>query len=194
MCSFSYRTGVTCRFREIILIEEGYVNKQINTTNNNNSIFIIIIIIINNNNNYNMQATGPVRQKGNENEKAKEQKAEKQKRKWVDKRGTWSQSSETAKKEVNLSQYVQVISSFTFDLGFVHPLQDVALHQCLPLSSVCCFPVPGPFTFGLSFVHPLQDVAFYQCLPLSSVCCFSLPGGSPLPCYVVLPSSAWSSS
>ena len=27
-------------------------------------------------------------------------------------------------------------------LGFVHPLQDVALHQCLPLSSVCCFPVP----------------------------------------------------
>ena len=28
-------------------------------------------------------------------------------------------------------------------LGFVHPLQDVALHQCLPLSSVCCFPNPG---------------------------------------------------
>ena len=26
---------------------------------------------------------------------------------------------------------------------FVHPLQDVALHQCLPLSSVCCFPVTG---------------------------------------------------
>ena len=28
-------------------------------------------------------------------------------------------------------------------LGFVHPLQDVALHQCLPLSSVCCCPNPG---------------------------------------------------
>ena len=32
---------------------------------------------------------------------------------------------------------------FTFHLGFVHPLQDVALHQCCPLSSVYCFPVPG---------------------------------------------------
>ena len=28
-------------------------------------------------------------------------------------------------------------------LGSVHPLQDVALHQCLPLPPVCCFPVPG---------------------------------------------------
>ena len=28
-------------------------------------------------------------------------------------------------------------------LGFVHPLQDVALHQCLPSLSVCCFPNPG---------------------------------------------------
>ena len=36
-----------------------------------------------------------------------------------------------------------LLSCFTFHLGFVHPLQDVALHQCLPLSSVCCFPVPG---------------------------------------------------
>ena len=32
---------------------------------------------------------------------------------------------------------------FTFHLGFVHPLQDVALHKCLPLYSVCCFPVPS---------------------------------------------------
>ena len=38
-----------------------------------------------------------------------------------------------------------LLSCFTFHLGFVHPLQDVALHQCLPLSSVCCFPV-SPFT------------------------------------------------
>ena len=28
-------------------------------------------------------------------------------------------------------------------LGFVHLLQDVALHQCLPSSSVCCLPNPG---------------------------------------------------
>ena len=49
-------------------------------------------------------------------------------------------------------------------------------------------------TFHLGFVHPLQDVALHQCLPLSSVCCFPVPGGSLLPCYVVLSSSAWSSS
>ena len=52
------------------------------------------------------------------------------------------------------------------------------------------FPVRG---FRLGFVHPLQDVALHQCLPLSPVCCFSVPGGSLLLCYVVLPSSAWSS-
>ena len=78
-----------------------------------------------------------------------------------------------------------LLSCFTFHLGFVHPLQDVVLHQCLPLSSVCCFLVsPSPrlcpstagcslpsmpsivlclllscFTFHLGFVHPLQDVS-----------------------------------
>ena len=31
----------------------------------------------------------------------------------------------------------------TFHLGFVHPLQDVTLRQCLPLPSVYCFPVSG---------------------------------------------------
>ena len=46
----------------------------------------------------------------------------------------------------------------------------------------------------LGFVHPLQGVALHQCLPLSSVCCFPNPGGSLLLCYVILPSSAWSSS
>ena len=46
----------------------------------------------------------------------------------------------------------------------------------------------------LGFVHPLQDVALHQCLPSSSVCCFPNPGGSLLLCYVILPSSAWSSS
>ena len=48
--------------------------------------------------------------------------------------------------------------------------------------------------FCLDFVHPLQDVALHQCLPLSSVCCFPGPGGSLLLCYVIVPSSAWSSS
>ena len=46
----------------------------------------------------------------------------------------------------------------------------------------------------LGFVHPLQDVALHQCLPVSSVRCSPNPGGSLLLCYVVLPSSAWSSS
>ena len=36
-----------------------------------------------------------------------------------------------------------LLSCFTFHLGFVHPLQDLAPHQYLPLSCVCCFPVPG---------------------------------------------------
>ena len=49
-------------------------------------------------------------------------------------------------------------------------------------------------SFHLGFVHPLQDVALHQCLPSSSVCCFPNPGGSLLLYYVVLPSSAWSSS
>ena len=46
----------------------------------------------------------------------------------------------------------------------------------------------------VGFVHPLQDVALHQCLPLSSLCCFPNSGGSLLLCYVILPSSAWSSS
>ena len=46
----------------------------------------------------------------------------------------------------------------------------------------------------LGFVHPLQDVALHQCLSSSSVCCLPNPGGSLLLCYVILPSSAWSSS
>ena len=42
-------------------------------------------------------------------------------------------------------------------LGFVHPLQDVAFHQCLPLSSVCCFPVPGGSLFlAMSSCHLLH--------------------------------------
>ena len=63
------------------------------------------------------------------------------------------------------------VNAFTFHLGFVYPLQDVALHQCLPLSSVNCDIGFSPFTFHLGFVHPLQDVALHQCLPLPSVNC-----------------------
>ena len=43
----------------------------------------------------------------------------------------------------NLVGVSSFLSLFTFDLGFVHPLQDIALHQCLPLLSVFCFPVPA---------------------------------------------------
>ena len=46
----------------------------------------------------------------------------------------------------------------------------------------------------LRFVHPLAGCSPPSCLPLSSVCCFPNPGGSLLLCYVILPSSAWSSS
>ena len=49
------------------------------------------------------------------------------------------------------------------------------------------------FTFHLGFVQPLQDVALHQCLPLSSFCCFPVSDGSLPPCYVILPSSTWSS-
>ena len=38
----------------------------------------------------------------------------------------------------------------------------------------------------------MPDVVLHQCVPLSYVCCFHVPGGSLLPCYVVLPFSAWS--
>ena len=67
---------------------------------------------------------------------------------------------------------------------------------CSPpsMSSIVFCLLLSCFTFHLGLVHPLQDVALHQCLPLSSVCCFPDPGGSLLPCYVVLPSSAWSSS
>ena len=134
----------------------------------------------------------------------------------------------------SLTAFHGAVTPVAVHIGFVPPLpppppplQDAALHQCLPLSSVYCFPVspftqalppppPPPlptagcsppsvssivlclllssFTFHPGFVHPLQDVALHQCLPLSSVCCFPDPGGSLIPCYVVLPSSAWSSS
>ena len=62
-----------------------------------------------------------------------------------------------------------VISPFTFQLGFVHPLQDVSLHQCLPLSSVCCFPVPGgsllPFMSSCCLLHgrPLDLFPLFDC-------------------------------
>ena len=38
---------------------------------------------------------------------------------------------------------------FSSHLGFVHPLQDVALHQCLPSSSVCCLPNPVVPSFSV---------------------------------------------
>ena len=49
-------------------------------------------------------------------------------------------------------------------LGFVHPLQDVALQQRLPLSSVCCFPVPGGFLLPML----CRLATFYLVVPLIS--------------------------
>ena len=66
-----------------------------------------------------------------------------------------------------------LLSCFTFHLGFVHPLQDVALHQCLPLSSVCCFPV-SPFTKALPIHCRMQpSVNVFHC-PLSVAFLFHL--------------------
>ena len=66
-------------------------------------------------------------------------------------------------------------------LGFVHPLQDVALHQCLPSSSVCCFPNPGGSLLlcyvlvGIMIVFLLffflTSVSFVLSVCLSSLVC-----------------------
>ena len=81
---------------------------------------------------------------------------------------------------------------FTFHLS---PRLCPSTAGCSPpsVSSIVFCLLLSCFTFHLGFVHPLQDVALHQCLPLSSVFCSTVPGGSLLPCYVVLPSSAWSS-
>ena len=78
----------------------------------------------------------------------------------------------------------------------------IPMTSCLLLSWLChaipmtsCLLLPWlHLHLHLGFVHPLQDVAVHQCLPSPSVCCFPNPGGSLLLCYVILPSSAWSSS
>ena len=54
----------------------------------------------------------------------------------------------------------------TFHLGVVHPLQDVARHQCLPSSSVCCFPVPSFFVMSschLLLGRPFDLFPFIGC-------------------------------
>ena len=49
-----------------------------------------------------------------------------------------------------------LLSCFTFHLGFVHPLQDVALLQCLPLSSVWFFLIQvTPSFLAMSSCHLL---------------------------------------
>ena len=64
----------------------------------------------------------------------------------------------------------------------------------IPVFPMGFFRVESYHHHHLGFVHPLQNVALHQCLPYSSVCCFPNPGDSLLLCYVILPSSAWSSS
>ena len=58
-------------------------------------------------------------------------------------------------------------------LGFVHPLQDVALHQCLPLSSVCCFPDPGGSLLLCHVVLPSSAwvVLLISSLSLAAILC-----------------------
>ena len=52
-------------------------------------------------------------------------------------------------------------SCFTFHQGFVHPLQDVSLHQYLSLPSVCCFSVPAvPSFLAMSLCHLLPGHPF----------------------------------
>ena len=50
-------------------------------------------------------------------------------------------------------------------LGFVHPLQDVALHQCLPLSSVCCFTNPDGSLLLCYVILPSSAWPSYRPLP-----------------------------
>ena len=64
--------------------------------------------------------------------------------------------------------------TFTFHLGFAHLLQDVAFHQCLPLSSVYCFPVPGGFSFAMSSCHLLPGHPL-DLFPLSLSAAFGPP-------------------
>ena len=58
--------------------------------------------------------------------------------------------------------HVRLISSH---LGFVHPLQDVALHQCLPSSSVCCFPNPGGSLLLCYVILPSSAWSYSRPLP-----------------------------
>ena len=51
-------------------------------------------------------------------------------------------------------------------LGFVHPLQDVALHQCLPLSSVCCVPNPGGSLLLCYVILPSSASSSFDLFPL----------------------------
>ena len=80
---------------------------------------------------------------------------------------------------------------------------EIAMSMFFYAVAFCFNHISEPSTFNsfwivlvlvLGFVQPLQDVALQQCLPLSSVSCVPVSGSSLLPCYVALPSSAWSSS
>ena len=56
------------------------------------------------------------------------------------------------------------IIPFTCHLDFVHPLQDVNPHQCLPSCSGYCFPVPG----GSLLLCLCRLAIFYLVVPLIS--------------------------
>ena len=87
-----------------------------------------------------------------------------------------------------------LLSSFTFHLGFVHPLQDGVLHQCLPLSSVCCCLDPGGSLLPRYVVPPSVCPVVLSISPPSlvatlcsvwSTCCLSfLLYGQPISTFV----------
>ena len=74
----------------------------------------------------------------------------------------------------------------TFLLGFVHPLQDVALYQCLPLSSVCCFPVPGGSLLPCRVILPSSAWSFCWSLAVYSLLFSAAYGFAIRKCFICL--------
>ena len=84
--------------------------------------------------------------------------------------------------------FLHEFSPFTFHLGFVHPLQDVALRQCRPLSSVSCFHLSPRFCPSAAGCSPPSMPSIVLRLLLSCSRWFppSLLGRLAIFCLVVL--------
>ena len=116
------------------------------------------------------------------------------------KRFTWDKNSrisllapQWAREKCHKQQVPATGSSLTFHLGFVHPLQDVALHQCLPLSSIYCFPNPGGSLLLCHVVLPSSAWSSSWSLPSPSLpLCAAF--GPPIvlhSCYMTGPFPLW---